>query len=62
MRNGGIKMTKLSESHRFNGDTSGFLGVINAIKLVGIKQWIILCFQWHTIVDEGHIWNVKSGH
>ncbi len=55
-------MTKLLEFHRFDGRSSGWIGVINAIKWVGFKEWIVLCLSSHKLIDEGYIWERKSGN
>ena len=55
-------MTKLLETRHFDGQTSGFLGVINAIKWVGFREWLNLCFRWRKVVDEGYIYEWKSGN
>jgi len=55
-------MTRLLEIRRFDGKTSGIIGVINAIKWLGIREWIICCFVRHELMDEGHVWNMKTGN
>ena len=54
-------MTKLFEARYFDGRASGILGVVNAIKWYR-WEWFRLCWKWKKIVNEGDIWNWKTGH
>lgn len=42
--------------------SGGFVGVINGIRWVGIREWAKCCYYWHKLATASDIWEWKSGN